>query len=138
MPKAIYIPWAALEEDDLPHWLAQNRHLSWEEKAEKYTKDFGIPRSSESLRGKHNQLLKGIRRRRTLLRQLARPRRDRPRGPRRGNPVQTATEPLHQGPDDRNSADGRPSNCDELKSVTRKHCDPQGKNMACKIYDNMS
>ncbi|KAJ5661921.1 uncharacterized protein N7477_009537 [Penicillium maclennaniae] len=41
MPKASYIPWTFSEEDNLPRWLSQHFHLSWEEKSEEYHKQFG-------------------------------------------------------------------------------------------------
>ncbi|KAJ5291512.1 hypothetical protein N7478_000763 [Penicillium angulare] len=83
MPKAIYIPWTESEEELLLGWLAQHKRLSWEEKSEKYTDDFGMPRTPESLRGKYNQLLKGIRRQRVIPRHFTTSRRERPKQARR-------------------------------------------------------
>jgi hypothetical protein len=40
--------------------------MSWEKKAEEYSKEHGKGRSFESLRGKRNQLRKGIKRRRPI------------------------------------------------------------------------
>src|SRR3954468_7476449 len=66
MSKANYIPWSPSEEQSLPDWLSRHQHLSWEEKSIEYRCDTGIARGPESLRGKHNQLLKGIYRRRSI------------------------------------------------------------------------
>lgn len=66
MSKARYIPWTPFEEGKLPGWLADNRSLSWQERAEKYCREVGLDRGPESLRGKQNQLLKGISRRRLI------------------------------------------------------------------------
>lgn len=60
MTKARHIPWTLSEEDKLSGWLAGNKHLSWEEKADKYCHEVGLDRGPDSLRGKQNQLLKGI------------------------------------------------------------------------------
>lgn len=75
MSKANYIPWSSWEEQALPDWLSRNDHLSWEEKSEKYRRVFGLPRGPESLRGKYNQLLKGIYRRRSISARLSQRRR---------------------------------------------------------------
>lgn len=66
MPKAMYLPWSSSEEDNLPRWLSEYSHLSWEEKSKEYRRQFGYRRSPESLRGKQNQLQRGIRRRRLI------------------------------------------------------------------------
>ncbi|KAJ5155663.1 hypothetical protein N7492_008499 [Penicillium capsulatum] len=66
MPKAMYLPWTSSEEDNLPGWLSEYSHLSWEEKSKEYRRQFGHRRSPESLRGKQNQLQRGIRRRRLI------------------------------------------------------------------------
>ncbi|KAJ5414983.1 hypothetical protein N7509_000081 [Penicillium cosmopolitanum] len=66
MSKATYIPWSSPEEQRLLAWLSHNQHLSWDEKSEKYQLDFGLARGPDSLRGKQNQLIRGIRRRRSI------------------------------------------------------------------------
>ncbi|KAJ6105146.1 hypothetical protein N7523_010273 [Penicillium sp. IBT 18751x] len=66
MPKASYIPWTSEEEETLEGWLSQYSHLSWNSRSEEYHKQFGRRRSPESLRGKRNQLQKGIRRHRLI------------------------------------------------------------------------
>lgn len=66
MPKGAYIPWTASEENNLERWLYEHRWMSWERRAEEYSKQHNKGRSFESLRGKCNQLRKGIRRRRPI------------------------------------------------------------------------
>ncbi|KAJ6105188.1 hypothetical protein N7523_010262 [Penicillium sp. IBT 18751x] len=64
MSKMIYTPWSSAEEDNLLVWLSQHQHLSWDDKSKEYLNTFGHYRSPESLRGKQNQLIKGVRRQR--------------------------------------------------------------------------
>ncbi|KAJ5593588.1 hypothetical protein N7537_010492 [Penicillium hordei] len=66
MPKGSYIPWTASEENNLEQWISEHLWLSWERRAEEYSKQHNKGRSFESLRGKYNQLRKGIRRRRPI------------------------------------------------------------------------
>lgn len=66
MSKGAYIPWTTSEEDNLERWLSEHRWMSWEKRAEEYSKQHNKGRSFESLRGKCNQLRKGIRRRRPI------------------------------------------------------------------------
>jgi hypothetical protein len=66
MSKGAYIPWTASEENNLERWLSEHRWMSWERRAEEYSKQHNKGRSFESLRGKYNQLRKGIRRRRPI------------------------------------------------------------------------
>lgn len=72
MSKANYIPWSPSEEQDLRDWLSQHQHLSWKKKSKEYLRETGIKRGPESLRGKYNQLLKGIYRRRSISARRAR------------------------------------------------------------------
>ncbi|OQE73286.1 hypothetical protein PENNAL_c0090G03528 [Penicillium nalgiovense] len=75
MSEVIYIPWSSAEEVNLLGWLSQHQHLSWDDKSNKYSNTFGHYRSPESLRGKQNQLMKGIRRQRLVSkRTLSEPR----------------------------------------------------------------
>lgn len=76
MSEVIYIPWSSAEEVNLLGWLSQHQHLSWDDKSNEYSNTFGHYRSPESLRGKQNQLMKGIRRQRLV-------------------PKRTLSEPLH-------------------------------------------
>ncbi|KAJ5347006.1 uncharacterized protein N7506_000259 [Penicillium brevicompactum] len=66
MSEVIYIPWSSAEEVNLLGWLSQHQHLSWDDKSNEYSNTFGHYRSPESLRGKQNQLMKGIRRQRLV------------------------------------------------------------------------
>jgi hypothetical protein len=66
MSERIYIPWSSAEEVNLLGWLSQHQHLSWDDKSNEYSNTFGHYRSPESLRGKQNQLMKGIRRQRLV------------------------------------------------------------------------
>ncbi|KAI3113560.1 hypothetical protein CBS147330_9835 [Penicillium roqueforti] len=66
MSEVIYIPWSSAEEVNLLGWLSQHQHLSWDDKSNEYSDTFGHYRSPESLRGKQNQLMKGIRRQRVV------------------------------------------------------------------------
>lgn len=66
MSEVIYIPWSSAEEVNLLGWLSQHQHLSWDDKSNEYSDTFGHYRSPESLRGKQNQLMKGIRRQRLV------------------------------------------------------------------------
>lgn len=60
MPK---VRWLKGEADGLLLWLSRHQHLSWKEKSEAYSKDCGIQRSAEALRGKQNQMEHEARRR---------------------------------------------------------------------------
>ena len=66
MPKDIYLPWTESEEDNLEPWLSEYDWMPWKERAKEYSKQHDKDRSFESLRGKRNQLRKGIRRRRPI------------------------------------------------------------------------
>jgi hypothetical protein len=66
MSEVIYTPWSSAEEVNLLGWLSQHQHLSWDGKSKEYLHTFGHYRSPESLRGKQNQLMKGIRRQRLV------------------------------------------------------------------------
>jgi hypothetical protein len=86
MTKIVYIPWSPAEEENLSQWVADRLHLSWEEIAEEYFRNFGIPRSINSLRGKLAQLERGIvRRRPTSVRAPRFPRTAASRSRRRGH-----------------------------------------------------
>lgn len=71
MSKANYIPWSPSEEQSLRDWLSRHQHLTWKKKSKEYHRDTGIARGPESIRGKYNQLLKGIYRRRTISARLS-------------------------------------------------------------------
>lgn len=71
MIKGPYIPWSSEEEDNLPMWVSRHEHLLWEEICEEYLRQFGIPRSVHSLRGKLDQLQKGHRRQRPISKRAA-------------------------------------------------------------------
>ena len=62
MPKEKYLPWTESEEDNLEPWLSEYDWMPWKERAKEYSKQHDKDRSFESLRGKRNQLRKGIRR----------------------------------------------------------------------------
>lgn len=66
MSRNRYIPWAPEEEENLPAWLSRHEHLPWGEIREEYVRQFGLPRSIHSLRGKSDQLQKGQRRQRPI------------------------------------------------------------------------
>ncbi|KAJ6019373.1 hypothetical protein N7522_001440 [Penicillium canescens] len=66
MPKEKYLPWTESEEDNLEPWLSEYDWMPWKERAKEYSKQHDKSRSFESLRGKRNQLRKGIRRRRPI------------------------------------------------------------------------
>lgn len=66
MAKNDYIPWSPAEEKNLLGWLSHHQHLSWEEIAEEYFRQYGIPRSVNSLRGKLGQLERGVVRQRPV------------------------------------------------------------------------
>lgn len=71
MAKGAYITWTASEENNLQPWLSEHRWMSWERRAEEYSKQHNKDRSFESLRGKYNQLQKGIRRRRPISNRMS-------------------------------------------------------------------
>jgi hypothetical protein len=66
MAKNDYIPWSPAEERNLLRWLSQHQHLSWEEIAEEYFRQYGIPRTVNSLLGKLGQLERGVVRQRPV------------------------------------------------------------------------
>ncbi|KAJ5300231.1 hypothetical protein N7508_007474 [Penicillium antarcticum] len=66
MPKEKHVPWTESEEDNLEPWLSIYDWMPWKERAKEYSKQHDKDRSFESLRGKRNQLRKGIRRRRPI------------------------------------------------------------------------
>ncbi|KAF4766686.1 hypothetical protein HAV15_010625 [Penicillium sp. str.  len=69
--KGPYIPWSPEEEEILPTWVSCNEHLPWVEIREEYVRQFKIPRSVHSLRGKLDQLQKGHRRKRPISKRAA-------------------------------------------------------------------
>jgi hypothetical protein len=71
MSKANYIPWSPSEEQSLRDWLSRHQHLTWKKKSKEYHRDTGIARGPESIRGKYNQLVKGIYRRRSISAKLS-------------------------------------------------------------------
>ncbi|KAJ5414985.1 hypothetical protein N7509_000083 [Penicillium cosmopolitanum] len=107
MSKANYIPWSSWEEQALPEWIAHNGHLSWEKKSEKYRRVFGLPRGPESLRGKYNQLLKGIHRHRSISGNMPRRRRRHAMTPPRQRPLQSPAK--HFRPSDSPNVPALPS-----------------------------
>ena len=66
MSRGQYIPWPREEEQRLPAWLSRHGHLPWSRICEEYVRQFGIPRSIHSLRGKLDQLRKGHERQRPI------------------------------------------------------------------------
>lgn len=66
MARGQYIPWTREEEQRLPPWLSRHSHLPWTKICEEYARQFGIPRSIHSLRGKLDQLRKGHERQRPI------------------------------------------------------------------------
>ncbi|KAF4772436.1 hypothetical protein HAV15_002021 [Penicillium sp. str.  len=54
------IRWSPEEEKNLPTWVSLNEHLTWEEIREEYVRQFKIPRSVRTLRGKLNQIRRAI------------------------------------------------------------------------------
>jgi hypothetical protein len=50
--------WSEWEEDNLLPWLAENSGLPWTDRAQAYSKQFGVNRSVESLRGKKYHILR--------------------------------------------------------------------------------
>jgi hypothetical protein len=50
--------WSEREEDNLLPWLEENSDLSWTDRAQAYSKQFGVSRSVESLRGKKYHILR--------------------------------------------------------------------------------
>ncbi|PYH68092.1 uncharacterized protein BO88DRAFT_463996 [Aspergillus vadensis CBS 113365] len=63
MPKRHYRAWTPGEEHDYPSWVARHLHLTWPERARKYSVE-RKPRTRESLRTKYRLLEKDIRRHR--------------------------------------------------------------------------
>jgi hypothetical protein len=66
MSRGRYIPWTPEEEKRLPAWLSRHQHLPWWKISEEYVRQFGIPRTIHSLRGKLDQLQKGHERQRPI------------------------------------------------------------------------
>ena len=56
--KKKYISWTSSEEIGLQKWIDKYQHLSWKERAEKYSLEVIEGRSPESLRSKYGQLHK--------------------------------------------------------------------------------
>jgi hypothetical protein len=50
--------WSEWEEDNLLPWLEENDDLPWTDRAQAYSKQFGVNRSVESLRGKKYHILR--------------------------------------------------------------------------------
>ncbi|KAJ5904752.1 uncharacterized protein N7473_001668 [Penicillium subrubescens] len=50
--------WSEWEEDNLLPWLEENSELPWTDRAQAYSKQFGVSRSVESLRGKKYHILR--------------------------------------------------------------------------------
>ncbi|KAJ5904779.1 uncharacterized protein N7473_001695 [Penicillium subrubescens] len=50
--------WSEWEEDNLLPWLEENNGLPWTDRAQAYSKQFGVSRSVESLRGKEYHILR--------------------------------------------------------------------------------
>ncbi|KAJ5465972.1 hypothetical protein N7530_009759 [Penicillium desertorum] len=69
--KGQYIPWTPEEEENLLTWVPHHEDLSWEEIEKEYLRQFGIPRSKHSIRGKLEQLQKGKRRERPISKRAA-------------------------------------------------------------------
>ncbi|KAI3041461.1 hypothetical protein CBS147353_11871 [Aspergillus niger] len=63
MAKRHYRAWTPGEEQDYPSWVARHLHLTWPERARKYSIE-RKPRTKESLRTKYRLLEKDIRRHR--------------------------------------------------------------------------
>ncbi|KAJ6050949.1 uncharacterized protein N7446_005577 [Penicillium canescens] len=71
--KGPYIPWSPEEEENLPKWVPryQRQGLPWKEIEQEYVRQFKIPRSAHSIRGKLDQLQKGHRRQRPISKRAA-------------------------------------------------------------------
>jgi hypothetical protein len=50
--------WSKWEEDNLLPWLEENSNMLWTDRAQAYSKQFGVSRSVESLRGKKYHILR--------------------------------------------------------------------------------
>ncbi|GLA78608.1 hypothetical protein AtubIFM55763_011622 [Aspergillus tubingensis] len=84
MAKGHYRAWTPGEEQDYPSWVARHLHLTWLERARKYSIE-RKPRTKESLRTKYRLLEKDIRRhRRPMCKKPSRLRRRIPRRQGRG------------------------------------------------------
>ncbi|KAJ5654870.1 hypothetical protein N7490_001873 [Penicillium lividum] len=55
-PRGI-LSWSEQEEENLLHWLDENRALPWKDLPDAYRERFGVDRSVESLRGKKYHIL---------------------------------------------------------------------------------
>ena len=65
MGRRDYHPWSDEEADKLEGWVAQHLDLTWDERAEEYSKTIS-PRLSDSLRSKLRHVKQNIQKRRAL------------------------------------------------------------------------